>query len=210
MAPSFNPTHVSSFNPGVAPSPTARMPSSTATTAAAPAASPVAVNFGFPPLIPQQAPSSAVPSVASMPDRSSSRKAPPSSLQAAARKPVVPDPAIAAQLMAQMGTSQDDEGTSQDDDFSVDSRKLESPASKKNDPFGDMELDATIEDLQREGEAVAQDLENLMMTTTMDMETEKTPGQNKRTKDQSNEPQQPGVLIKNATVQEFLAHGKKK
>ena len=119
------------------------------------------------------------------------------------RKPVVPDPAIAAQLMAQMGTSQDD-------DFSVDSRKLESPASKKNDPFGDMELDATIEDLQREGEAVAQDLENLMMTTTMDMETEKTPGQNKRTKDQSNEPQQPGVLIKNATVQEFLAHGKKK
>ena len=201
MAPSFNPTHVSSFNPGVAPSPTA------------PAASPAAVNFGFPaPPIPQQAPSSAVPSVASMPAQSSSRKAPQSSLQAATkgrkvaaakgRKPVVPDPAIAAQLMAQMGTSQDD-------DFSVDSRKLESPASKKNDPFGDMELDATIEDLQREGEAVAQDLENLMMTT-MDMETEKTPGQNKRTKDQSNEPQQPGVLIKNETVQEFLAHGKKK
>ena len=201
MAPSFNPTHVSSFNPGVAPSPTA------------PAASPAAVNFGFPAPIPQQAPSSAVPSVASMPAQSSSRKAPQSSLQAATkgrkvaaakgRKPVVPDPAIAAQLMAQMGTSQDD-------DFSVDSRKLESSASKKNDPFGDMELDATIEELQREGEAVAQDLENLMMTTTMDMETEKTPGQNKRTKDQSNEPQQPGVLIKNATVQEFLAHGKKK
>jgi hypothetical protein len=112
---------------------------------------------------------------------SSSRKL--SSLQVAAKGhgPAVRDPAIAAKLMAQMGTKQDD-------DSSVDSRKLESPASKKKDQESDLQLDATIADLQKDQDQVGKELENLM--NGIDMEIEKTPGQNKRTKDEASEPSQ--------------------